>query len=81
MIKTYYTIGTDGTNTFSSLRAAKRHIWMAYTQEERIKALNGESIYKIVDGEPVTKTKIYVTTDTYFFGKTTKIWKMEKYMH
>jgi hypothetical protein len=73
MIKTYYTIGTEGTNTFSSLRAAKRHVFVAYTQEERVKALNGESIYKIVDGEPVTKTKIYVTNDTYFFGKTNKV--------
>ena len=72
-MKIYYTIGTEGTNTFSSLRAAKRHVFVAYTQEERVRELNGEYIYKIVDGEPVTKTKIYVTTDTYFFGKTIKI--------
>ena len=73
MIKTYYTIGTEGTNTFSSLRAAKRHVFVAYTQEERVRELNGEYIYKIVDDEPVTETKIYVTTDTYFFGKTVKL--------
>lgn len=73
MIKTYYRIGTESANTFSSLRAAKRHIYIAHTQEERNKELHGESIYKIVDGEPVTETKIYVTTDTYFFGKTVKL--------
>lgn len=72
-MKIYYTIGTKGTNTFSSLRAAKRHIWMAYTQEERVKELAGESIYKIVDGEPITKTEICVTTDAYFFGRTKTI--------
>lgn len=73
VLKAYYRIGTDCANTFSSLRAAKRHVYIAYTQNERNKELHGESIYKIVDGEPVTETKIYVTTDTYFFGKTVKL--------
>lgn len=73
MRRIYYTIGTENQLTFSSLRAAKRHIWMAYTQEERIRELKGESIYKIVDGEPITKTEICVTTDAYFFARTKKI--------
>lgn len=73
MIKTYYTIGTESELTFSSLRAAKRHIWTAYTQEERVRDLIDEYIYKIVDGEPVTKTEICVTTDAYFFSRTQKI--------
>lgn len=72
-MKIYYTIGTEGTNTFSSLRAAKRHVFVAYTQEERVRKLTGESIYKIVDGEPITKTEICVTTDAYFFSRTQKI--------
>jgi hypothetical protein len=73
MRRIYYTIGTESELTFSSLRAAKRHFWMAYTQEERIRELKGESIYKIVDGKPVTKTEICVTTDAYFFSRTQKI--------
>ena len=72
-MKIYYTIGTESQLTFSSLRAAKRHIWMAYTQEERVKELTGESIYKIVDETIVTKTEICVTTDAYFFARTKKI--------
>jgi hypothetical protein len=68
--KVYYQIGADGKQIFSTLRSAKQHVWMAYTQEERVKELSGESIYKVYNGELVSETKIYVTTDAYFFGKT-----------
>ena len=68
--KVYYRIGSDDSNKFSTLRSAKHHVWMAYTQKERVNELNGESIYKIYEGEPISETKIYVTTDAYGFGKT-----------
>lgn len=61
----------DDNNTFRSLRAAKHHVYTAYTNEERLK-LNGLNIVRIKNDKVVTKTPIYVTTDGYSFGKTIK---------
>lgn len=69
---TYYQIDGDN-NTFRSLRAAKDHIWLAYTQEERYKYLRDTSIVKIVNDEAVTMTPIIVTTESYSFGKTIRL--------
>lgn len=68
----YYQIDGDN-NIFRTLRAAKNHIWIAYTQSERLKYLRGTSITKVVNDEAVTLTPIIVTTDSYSFGKTIKI--------
>lgn len=59
-------------NEFRSLRAAKLHVFLAYTQEERL-SLNGSFIVRIENDRVVTKTPIYVTTDGYSFGKTTRV--------
>ena len=69
---TKYQIDGDS-NVFRSLRAAKRHVWCAYTQEERLKCLNNASIVRIEHGKAVTKTPIHVTTDGYSFGKTIRL--------
>ena len=64
----------DGDNkTFRSLRAAKNYVWMAYTQEERLKYLIDTDIVRIVNDEVVTRTPIIVTTDGYSFGKTIRV--------
>lgn len=68
----YYQIDGDN-NIFRTLRAAKNHIWIAYTQNERLKYLRGTSITKVVNDEAVTLTPIIVTTDSYSFGKTIKL--------
>lgn len=68
----YYQIDGDN-NTFRTLKAAKDHIWIAYTQNERLKYLRGTSITKVVNDEAVTVTPIIVTTDSYSFGKTIKL--------
>lgn len=69
---TKYQIDGDS-NVFRSLRAAKHHVWRAYTQEERLKCLNDASIVRIENDEVVTKTPIHVTTDGYSFGKTIRL--------
>ena len=58
---------------FRTLRAAKLHVFVSYTQEERIRELKGTSILKIVDDKCVTSTPIVVTSDEYSFGKTIKM--------
>lgn len=68
----YYQIDGDN-NIFRTLKAAKDHIWIAYTQNERLKYLRGASITKVVNDEAVTMTPIIVTTDSYSFGKTIKL--------
>lgn len=70
MVKYYQIDGDD--NIFRSLRNAKHHVWIAYTQSERIKYLTGCSIAKVENGRVVTITPIIVTTDGYSFGKTEK---------
>lgn len=69
---TKYQINGDN-NVFRSLRAAKHHVFLAYTQEERIKYLNNADIIRYENDMAVTRTSIYVTTDGYSFGKTIKI--------
>lgn len=71
---TKYQIDGDS-NVFRSLRAAKQHIFLAYTSEERLK-LNGSFIVRIENERVVTKTPIHVTTDGYSFGKTIKCYGM-----
>lgn len=68
---TKYQIDGDS-NVFRSLRAAKHHVWCAYTQEERLKFLKDSFIVRIENDEVITKTPINVTTDGYSFGKTIK---------
>lgn len=70
-MKTCYRIDGDD-NQFRSLRAAKHHIWIAYTDKERLE-LNGSSIVKVVNDEVVTMTPIFVTSDGYSFGKTVRL--------
>ena len=69
---TKYQIEGDN-NIFRSLRAAKHHVFLAYTQEERIKYLNNANIIRYEDDNAVTITRIYVTTDGYSFSKTIKL--------
>lgn len=66
----------DGVNErFRTLRAAKYHIWIAYTQEERLKYFGRDQSYivKVVNDEAVTMTPIVVTADGYSFGKTVRL--------
>lgn len=64
----------DGCNEdFRTLRNAKHHIYIAYTQEERLRELKGASILKIVNDKIMTATPILLTNDGYSFGKTYKI--------
>lgn len=68
----YYII--DGVNErFRTLKNAKHHIWVAYTQRERFKYLYDAYICKVVNDEVVTVTKINVTTDGYSFSKPIKL--------
>ena len=73
MKRVYYQIeGEDG--QFFTLRDAKSHVFLAYTKEERIKYLKGCSIFKLVDGEAVSETKIIVdNAGNYGFSKTIKL--------
>ena len=73
MRRIYYQIdGEEG--QFFSLRDAKFHIYIAYTKQERIRDLKGCSIFKYVDGEPVSETKIIVdNSGNYGFSKTIKL--------
>lgn len=68
---TYYKItGID--KVFSSLNDAKIHIWFDYTDEER-KILDGESIVKYINGEPVTEKRIKFKGERYGFGRTKRL--------
>lgn len=69
---TYYRIDGDN-NVFSTLRDAKHHVWVAYTQNERRKYLSDACIYKIINDDVVTMTPINVTNDSYSFGKTKRL--------
>lgn len=68
----YYCIDGDN-NRFRSLREAKHHVWLAYTQEERVKYLRDNAILRVVNDSVVTITPIVVTANNYSFGKTKKI--------
>lgn len=69
---TRYQINGDN-NMFRSLRAAKHHVWVAYTQGERLKYLRDSYIERIEKDNVVTMTPIIVTTDGYSFGKTIRV--------
>lgn len=69
----YYII--DGVNeTFATLKAAKFHFYVAYTDKERAKYLpTSSAIYKVIDGEAKTFTPFTVADNgKYKFGKTVK---------
>ena len=67
----YYYI--DGVNIhFKHLWAAKYHVYVAFTQEERKKYLRNTCITKVYNEEIVTTTPIIVTDNSYSFGKTKK---------
>lgn len=70
-MKTEYRIDGDD-NRFRTLRNAKHHIWLAYTDKER-QSLDGSYIIKSEDNKDVTMTPIIVTADGYSFGKTKRI--------
>ena len=69
---TKYQIDGDD-NVFRSLRAAKHHVFLAYTQEERMNQLNNTDIIRFENDIAVTRTRIYVTTYGYSFGKTIRL--------
>lgn len=68
----YYII--DGINeTFATLKDAKFHVYVAYTDKERAKYLRDTNICKVVNGETSTVTDILVDDNgKYKFGKTVK---------
>ena len=68
----YYRI--DGVNeNFPSLRAAKLHVSIAYTPEERLRELKGTSIVGYKNDEPYSNTFIIVNElGSYAFGITKK---------
>lgn len=68
-----YVISDGDGSEFRSLRNAKQHIWIAYTQEERVKELKDSSIIQIQDDKVVTITPIIVTADGYSFGRTKRV--------
>lgn len=72
MRKLYYII--DGINeTFATLKDAKFHVYVAYTDKERAKYLLDTNICKVVNGETSTVTPIIVSEEgKYKFGKTVK---------
>lgn len=58
---------------FRTLKDAKHHVFVAYTQRERIKYLMGGYIYGIRNDEYVTETPIIIDSNGYRFGKTKSI--------
>lgn len=69
----YYQI--DGVNElFATLKDAKFHIYVAYTDKERAKYLpESSAIYKVVNGDVKTFTPLFVDDNgKYKFGKTVK---------
>jgi hypothetical protein len=68
----HYFIDGDN-NRFGTLRDAKHHVFIAYTQNERRKYLRDTYICKVVNEEVVTITPIIVTNDSYSFGKTKRL--------
>lgn len=72
MRKIYYQIDVIN-ETFATLKDAKFHVYVAYTDKERAKYLRDTNICKVVNGETSTVTPIIVTeTGKYKFGKTVK---------
>lgn len=69
---TYYQI--DGVNEiFTTLKDAKFHIYVAYTDKERAKYLPSSNITKVVNQQAVTYTPVIVEDNgKYKFGRTIK---------
>lgn len=57
-MRNYWNIDGDN-NEFATLREAKSHIWLAYTDKER-KQLHNETITHVVKGVAVGLVIIYV---------------------
>jgi hypothetical protein len=72
MKNNYWTI--DGINeAFESLKDAKWHVEIAFTNNERVKWLTNTSISHIVNGEVVSTVKINIDSDGGFkFGRIEK---------
>lgn len=72
MKNNYWTI--DGINeVFESLKDAKWHVEIAFTNNERVKYLTNTSISHIVNDEVVSTVKINIDSDGNFkFGRTEK---------
>lgn len=68
----YYQV--DGINeVFPTLKAAKFHVYVAYTDKERAKYLPSSKITKVVNERAVNYTPIVVEDNgKYKFGKTVK---------
>lgn len=60
-MKNYWNIECD-TNEFATLKEAKKHIWLAYTDKER-KQLDNETITHVVNGVVVGLVVIYVNDE------------------
>lgn len=71
-MKAFYQI--DGVNeNFRTLNAAKFHVYVAYTERERIKELTNTVISKIHNDNVTTITPINIDENgNYSFGKTKK---------
>lgn len=69
----------DGVNEdFPSLRAAKLHVDLAYTPEERLKELKGTSITGYEYDEPITITPILLDErGNNAFGKTQDLYLLQ----
>ena len=71
-MKTYYQIDGDN-NHFPTLREAKHHVYIAYTERERLKYLQGCNICGVAREEITTITPIIIDeAGGYRFGKTRK---------
>ncbi len=69
-MKKYYQIDGDN-NLFATLRDAKHHIYVAYTERERVKYLQGCYISCVRNEEVVSVTPIHIDAEGgYSFGKT-----------
>lgn len=60
-MRNYWIIDGDN-NEFATLREAKSHIWLAYTDKER-QQLDGETITHVVNERAVGLVFIYVNGD------------------
>lgn len=59
---------------FASLSAAKFHIWLAYTDRERVKCLHDSYIYHVIDEEIISVVSIRVgDTGKAHFSRPVKI--------
>ena len=72
-MKKYYQIDGDN-NQFSTLSEAKNHVYVAYTENERLKYLQHCDICGVVNEEVVSITPIIINEAGGFrFGKTCRV--------